>query len=1026
MAVADLPVGTVTFLFTDLQGSTRRWEADREAMAVAVARHHELLADAVNGRDGIVFSYMGDGIAAVFRAAPDAVAAAVDAQRALAAEDWGSVGPLRARMGIHTGEGRIVAGQYESHTLNRCARLMGAAHGGQLVISGSTADLVRDALPPDVELLDLGEHRLRDLQRAMHVFQVAGPGLAATFPPLQSIDALPRSVPEPLDRFVGRVRERREISEHLRTERLLTLFGPGGTGKTRLAVEAGHERASDFAGRVAFVGLSECRDVESVLSATARALGAREQNDQPLLDTIKARIGSQPMLLIFDNFEQVTAAAPVATELLRDCPALTLLVTSREALNVHGEHVYPVLPLAVPAAEQGDSSVATLRESEAVQLFVERARAVRPDFELTAENAAAVRELCIRLDGLPLAIELATARLALLSPAALVERLGDRLNLLKGGARDAPERQRALRDTIAWSYELLTDDEQRLLAVLAVFSGMTVESVEAVAGRTQAIDALDILDGLSSLVEKSLLHRTDTPSGTRLAMLETIRDFATEQLEVDPALRDAARRAHAEHFADWTLHQCEKLTGDEREAAAERMAVDIGNLGEAWRYWVAAVDFEELGKLTDGLWLLYNVRGWYHETATLIRDLLAVLSSTPSNEERLVQQMLLQTSLARVLLATEGYTSETERAYERALELTEVQDELPQLLPVLRGLSSFCIYRAEFESAVRIGEQLLALAERFDDPRARVEGHAVIGASKGMLAHFQPGIDHLEQGIAAYDIAERKVERFEAGNDPGVVCQVVEGMLLWMNGRPDRGLARGYEAIDLAERLHHPQSKAYANFHTGLIHMWRREPEQAAEQADAVIETAEMHEFPVWIAAASCLRGAAIAASGAVADGLHDFESALVRYRALKLPPVFWPSLLQMHATVLGQAGRPDDGIACIDEAMQILAGLPEPQTLSSELLTVKGTLLLDVAGDAAAAEDILVEALRRADQLAAPMFQLRAALALARCWIAQGNAQPAAQTLRLAFDRLREGFDTADLVDAKQLLDGLAASGVR
>lgn len=990
-------------------------------MAVAVARHHQLLADAIGAHNGIVFSYMGDGIAAVFRAAPDAVAAGVAAQRALSAENWGSVGPLRARIGIHTGEGRVVGDQYESHTLNRCARLMGAAHGGQLVVSGSTAELVRDALPSGIELLDLGEHRLRDLQAEMHVFQVAAPGLATAFPPLQSIDALPHSLPEPFDRFVGRVRERRELFELLKSTRLLTLFGPGGTGKTRLAVQVAHELASDFAGRVAFVGLSECRDVESVMAVTARALGAREQSDRPLLDTIKDRIGSQLLLLIFDNFEQVTAASVAATELLHDCPGLTVLVTSREALNVQGEHVYPVPPLALPEAEDGHDAIAALGDSEAVQLFVERARAVRPDFELTAQNANAVRELCIRLDGLPLAIELATARLALLSPSALVERLGHRLDLLKGGARDAPERQRALRDTILWSYELLTEQEQQLFALLAVFSGMTVESVEAVAGRTQAIDALDVFDGLSSLVDKSLLHRSDTPSGSRLVMLETIRAFATEQLDANPTLRDAARRAHAEHFAEWTLHQCEKLTGDEREAAAERMAADIGNLNEAWRYWVAEADFEELGKLTDGLWLLYNVRGWYYETATLIRDLLAVLSSAPANEERLLQQMLLQTSLARVLLATEGYTSETQRAYERALELCEVQDELPQLLPVLRGLSTFCIYRAEFEAAVRIGEQLLALAERFDDTRARVEGHTVIGASKGMLAHFQPGIDHLEQGIAAYDIVARKVERFEAGNDPGVVCQVVEGMLLWMNGSPDRGLARGYEAITLAEQLHHPQSKAYANFHTGLIHIWRREGERAAEQADAVIETAAVHDFPVWTAAASCLRGAAIAASGFIDDGLRDFESALVRYRALQLPPVFWPSLLQLYAIILGQAGRPDDGIARIDEAMTLLSGQPEPQTLSSELLTVKGSLLLDGGSSPAAAEAVLVDALERADRLAAPMFQLRASLALARCWIAQGNSEPAAQTLRIAYDRLQEGFDTADLRDAKQLLDELA-----
>ncbi len=990
-------------------------------MAVAVARHHELLNDAVQGHGGVVFSYMGDGVAAAFGAAPAAVAAAVDAQLALVSENWGSLGPLRARMGIHTGEGRVVGDQYESHTLNRCARLMGVAHGGQLVISGSTAELVRGALPSGVDLVDLGEHRLRDLQLSMHVFQVGAPGLASTFPPLRSLDALPRTLPQPLDRFVGRVNELRDIVDRLGTTRLLTLFGPGGTGKTRLAVQAANEMRHDFADRVSFVDLSASRDVETVLSVTARAVGAREQKDRPLLDAIKERIGSQPMLLVFDNFEQVTAAALVATELLRDCPALTLLVTSREALNVLGEQVYTVPPLALPSAEIGERPVAALAESEAVQLFVERARAVRSDFELTGENAAAVRELCIRLDGLPLAIELATARLALLSPQALVERLGDRLDLLKGGARDAPERQRTLRGTILWSYELLTDPEQRLLALLAVFSGVTVEAVETVAGRVQGLDGIDILDGLGSLVDKSLLRRVGAEAvGPRLSMLETIRDFAAEQLGTDLDLRDCARRAHAEYFADMASRQSEMLTGDASDATSEGMAADIGNLGAAWRYWVAEKDFEELGKLTDGLWPLYNTHGWYHQTATMIRDLLDVLSSTPANEERLLQQILLQTSLARVLLASEGYTAETERAFERAVELCEAQGELPQLLPVLRGLSTFYIYRAEFEKSVRIGEQLLALAERFDNTRARVEGHVVIGASEGMLAHFQPGIDHLERGIAAYDAAPRKVERFDAGNDPSVVCHVVEGMLLWMNGSVDRSRARAYEAIELAERLHHPQSAAYAHFHTGLIHMWLREAERAAEHADVVIAIAAAHEFPVWTAAASCLQGAAIAATGSVDGGLARLEAALDQYRALKSPPVFWPSLLQLHAVVLGKAGRSGEGVARIDEALLAVAGLPEPQTLSSELLLVKGNLLFEHSSDTVVSEPWFVQAVARADQLEAPMLQLRASLALARCWFAQGKIEQAAALLSAAYARLTEGDATADLIDARRLLDDL------
>ncbi len=1023
--MAELPSGTVTFLFTDLEGSTALWEQHPDAMRAALARHDELVGGAIEGRGGYVVKSTGDGFLAAFASAPDAVAAAIDAQLALAGERWAETGPLRVRMGLHTGVAELRDGDYHGPTLNRAARLMAVGHGGQILVSLVTNELMRGS---GVDLVDLGSHRLRGLAEPEHVFQVVHPGLESEFGALGSMEPARRSppcnLPEPLDRFVGRVRELRDIQDRLAGTRLLTLLGPGGTGKTRLAVQAASEVRDDFDDRVYFADLSACRDVESVLSVTARTVGVHEQSGRPLVDAIKEEIGSQTMLLVFDNFEQVTAAALAVAELLRDCPQLKLLVTSREALNVTGEQVYPVPPLALPDAETGTLTVAELAESEAVELFVERARAVRADFQLTDDNAPAVIELCTRLDGLPLAIELATARLALFSPQALVERLGDRLNLLKGGARDAPERQRALRDTISWSYELLTADEQRLLALLAVFSGATLEAVEAVAGRVQESEGIDVLDGLSSLVHKSLVRQVDAGStGPRLSMLETIRDFAAERLGEDPDLRRDALRAHAEYFADWTLHHCEKLAGDEREPASERMAADIENLSAAWRYWVAESDFEELGKLTDGLWLLYNVRGWYHETATLITDLLDVLSSTPSNQERLIQQILLQTSLARVLMASEGYTPETERAYQRALELCEAQGEFPQLLPVLRGLSTYYIYRAEFEKSIRIGEQLLGLAERFDDARARVEGHLLIGASEGMLAKLQSGIDHLEQGIAAYDVAPRKVERFEAGNDPGVVCQLVEGMLLWMKGFPDTARDRAYEAVQLAERLHQPQSIAYAHFHTGLIHMWLRQSERAAEHAQVVIDIAEAHEFPVWSAVGSCLQGAAIAATGSVDDGLARFETAMDQYRALKTPPVFWPSLLHLHAAVLGLAGRPGEGLARIDEALQVVAGLPEPQTLSSELLLLKGSLLYAHTNDAAEAEIWFERAVQSADQLEAPMLQLRAASALARLWCAEGKTEPAGALLSAAYERLTEGFTTADVEDARLLLDELAVA---
>ncbi len=650
-------------------------------------------------------------------------------------------------------------------------------------------------------------------------------------PTEEALNAGPSNLPAALDRFVGRTHELEEVKDRLGRARLLTLVGTGGTGKTRLALEAATDLRDDFDDRVYFVDLAASRDLESVLSVTARAIGVREESNRPLVDDLKEQIGTQRMLLLLDNFEQVMAAAPTMAELLRDCPELKELVTSREVLHVSGENVFPVPPLGLPETDGGYVSAEQLAHSEAIQLFVDRAQAVEPDFRLTEENAPAVAELCVGLDGLPLAIELATARLGLFSPQALVERLGDRLKLLRGGARDAPVRQQTLRDTIAWGYEMLDPDEQRLFDLLSVFSGATFEAVEVVASRVKGLKQIDVVDGLCSLVDKSLIRRTDQDDGgSRLLMLETLREFATARLDEDPELGAAARRAHAAHFADWTQRQWEQLTGGDRDGAAERMVVDLENIRTAWSYWFAERNFEQLGKFTDSLWLLYDARGWYHATVSLTTDLLKLLSSTPSTPERVLEQITLQTSLARVLLALKGYTQEVEDAYTRALELCEGEGEIPQLLPVLRGLASLYIYRAEFDKGARMGEQILSLAERYDDASARVEGHLVLGANLALLSRLQPGMEHLEKGIAAYDPERHGAGRFQLGNNPGVVCFTTSALVLWMLGFPDRARDRARDSIELSRGLNHPSSMAYAQFHAGLIDLWRRDHEQAHER----------------------------------------------------------------------------------------------------------------------------------------------------------------------------------------------------
>ena len=844
-------------------------------------------------------------------------------------------------------------------------------------------------------LRDLGRHQLKGLLEPEHLWQLLVPDLPESFPPLMTLSTAPSNLPAALNRFVGRSQELQQVEDLLGEARLVTLLGPGGTGKTRLALEvAGHLR-DRYEDRVYLVDLSASRDLDSVLSLTAHAVGLLEERpDRTLFDDLKDQIGDQRTLLVLDNFEQVLEAAPVVNQLLQDCARLTLLVTTREALRVRGEQVYPVPPLALPGTDDDEVSPEGIARTDAVQLFVERARAVQPDFRLTEGNAKAVAELCLGLDGLPLAIELATARLGLLSPEALVERLGSRMELLRGGPRDAPARQRTLRDTIGWSYEMLDPGEQWLFALFAVFSGASVEAVEEVAGRVDGGPEVDVLEAVSSLVDKSLIRRVDGGTDpSRLRMLETIREFATARLEEEPALAQAVRRAHASWFAEWTNARWSELTGPDRDAAADRMVTDIDNVRTAWRHWVEAKDIEQLGRLTDSLWLLYDEKGWYHATVSLTTDLLAVLGSTPSTPDRVVEEITLQTSLARVLMVVRGVTPEVEDAFTRALELCEGHGEVPELLPVLRGLSSFYIYRAEFAKAAEMAEQILGLAERHNDEDARVEGHLVLGVSLAFLGRLRSGMENLERGIAAFDREQHASRPFQLGNNSGVVCFTTSAMVLWMLGFPDRARERGHQAIALAEELGHPSSVAYAYFHTGLIHLWRREPDEVEACTRAVIDVAEEYDFQLWRAVSSCLRGAALVENGSEEEGLALVQAAVSTYQRLQTPPVFWPLLLNIYAGASGAAGRPEEGLALVDEAIEI-AEASEGQTLASELLLRRGDLLLSVGPEREAeAEAWLQRAVDEAAAVEAPMLQLRAALRLGQLWRSQDRTADASRT---------------------------------
>jgi predicted ATPase/class 3 adenylate cyclase len=541
-----LPQGTVTFLFTDLEGSTRGWEAHPAEMKDALARHNTIVRGAVESRHGVVFSTMGDGMAAVFASAREAVRAVLAAQAGLGAEDWGEVtGPLAARMGLLTDEGVLGGEHYLNQPLNRCARLMAAAHGGQALVSGATEMLVRDDLPDGYALVDLGEHRLRDLARPVRIFQLTGPGLRREFPPLRTLEAFAGNLPVQLSSFVGRTDELAGLAAAVRGSALVTVTGPGGVGKTRLAVRVAADLLPSFADGAWLCELAAAGDGETMAQAVLAALRVQPRAGLSVAGSIVEFLRTRSaLLLVLDNCEHLLGpAAELAADILRGCPGVRILATSRQALGVGGEQVFGLGPLSLPPPDAGMAAAAA---SEAVSLFVQRAAAMRGDFALGPANIAAVSEICRHLDGIPLAIELAAARVAALSPAEIAGLLDERFRLLTRGRADAAGRQQTLQATVEWSYALLGEADRRVFDCLGVFpASFDAEAAVAVAG-AGGLARWDILDSLTELVGKSMVAAEEGPHQTsRYRLLETMRAYWARVLRVVNACRGARRLAAA-------------------------------------------------------------------------------------------------------------------------------------------------------------------------------------------------------------------------------------------------------------------------------------------------------------------------------------------------------------------------------------------------------------------------------------------------------------------------------------------------
>jgi predicted ATPase/class 3 adenylate cyclase len=712
----NFPSGTVTFLFTDLEGSTKLWEQYPEQMKAALARHDEILRKAIESHGGYVIKTTGDGFHAAFQTGLSGVAAALSAQQELFASSWDDIKPqaLRIRVGLHTGEAEERAGDYYGPSLNRAARLMSVAHGGQTLLSTTTADLVRDQLPGEASLRDLGEHRLKDLVRSEHVFQLNHSTLPSDFPPLKSIDAFPNNLPVQLTTFIGRERELEEAKKRLASARLLTLIGPGGTGKTRLSLQLGAELLPSFTDGVWVAELAPLTDPMLVVQGVASIFGVREQLGMSIQELLIDFLRAKDLVLIVDNCEHlVEACAQLAEQLLHVCPKLKIVASSREALGIPGETVFRVPSLSLPSGS--DVSRATLAQSESVQLFVERASAANPRFALSDHNAAAIAQICRRLDGIPLALELAAARVTVFSAEQVASRLDDRFRLLTGGSRTALPRQQTLRALIDWSYDLLSDPERSLFRRFSVFAGgCSFEAIEAVCSQ------LDVLNLLTQLVNKSLVAVEAEDDGSRYRLLETVRQYARDKL-LESGESEEARNVHFDFFYNLVKTAEPELDGLNARVWVERLAAEYDNIRAALD-WGLEKNVGGVLRMVPLLERFWNRQGHEEEGRQLIREALARAEKLPAPQadaalERKKLMGRAWNSLA-MLAYSQGDNQRAAESAARAAGLAREVGDKRALALVLAFQASSLMFIGGGDAVVPLLEEAMAAGRQSGDKLA--------------------------------------------------------------------------------------------------------------------------------------------------------------------------------------------------------------------------------------------------------------------------------------------------------------------
>ncbi|RKX77414.1 MAG: hypothetical protein DRP60_06495, partial [Spirochaetes bacterium] len=688
-------------------------------MEVALKRHDEILKKTVNQNNGHVFKTVGDAFCCAFTHALDAVKAALTVQLIIKEEEWKTSRPIRVRMSLHTGAARERDNDYFGPPVNRVARIESLAHGGQVVMSRATAELVRDILPEGVWIEDKGSHRLKDLARPEEIFQVNHSDLPSDFPPLKSMDVLPNNLPAQTTPMIGREKELETVRKLFDKEncRLVSLVGPGGMGKTRLALQVAADMVDKTRDGTWFVDLTSITQARDVAQETARVLGISQKSEADPVDSVAEILSDKDMLIVLDNFEQVMSAYKVVVAWLKCSPGVRFIVTSREALNIRGEHVFHVPPLSLPGV--GLSSI--LSQFEATRLFIDRACASKPDFTVNNENAPIVAEICSRLDGIPLAIELAAARIRLMNPRAILKRLDTRLKLLTGGPNDMPERHKTLRACIDWSYDLLTEDERTIYRYLSVFHGGI--SLLAASAVLQPIfdDELEVLGGIESLVDKSLVYRKppidDEPF---FGILETIGEYGRERLKESEEDESAVYR-FSDYFLSLALEAGKALDGPEQKGWIDKISANQENINYTMVYFTDTGNPAAVISMTRSLvpfWIMWN------EFSICREWILKALEFCPDSEGQDAAWLTLQMGWLSLSI---GSYNEAEDSLKKALGLFQTNaDETGEATCLMRLGEAHFSYGG-FSKAMKYCKESVVISERIHEANLNALTHQFLG-----------------------------------------------------------------------------------------------------------------------------------------------------------------------------------------------------------------------------------------------------------------------------------------------------------